>query len=720
MRYKLYEYQEIAVSKLVSNSEKLFNSDKKNKYILLKAITGAGKTVISSSYIEEMFKEYSNIAFVWISVGKGGLHIQSMNSLKEKLPSYVSVKLADEALRSDCLKHNEVLVLNWEGLNTTKIDEITGEAYFDNINMREGEQRNLQELWRKTIENGTKLVLIIDESHNTAKSKTSRDIIDLINPNFVLEITATPSKERIPDGDDEADNKAFYVKVPTKDVIKSGVIKKGIILNDIAVQEKNYESSIDLMIKQSIDKRNELLEAYKAEGKEINPLCIIQLPDGKDGESLKKDILSILQDKGFSISNNKVAVWLSNEKINLEYITNNNSKVDFLVFKQAVATGWDCPRASILVKLRDTKSTIFDLQTIGRILRMPERKHYMNESLNNGYVYTNSEYTINTGDYDQVLPIRQILKKEFKEEILNLEFNSQKVINSRETVDMKTVEKSFVGKMEKEKLNLNLEELALNIKTAQADIINFDLSAKEDVKFLVKKEQLYKLTSKDINFEFEKFIKSLSDVYYPYANLTNLIKRYFGSIKELDGDYLNQKKAVLLNRNIISQYFKEIKADYKNTIPTYIETVKFSFKEDRYTAEKETINYEKCAYYKHFAPKQYTEKAFEEYLETLDNVTYWIKNVDSGDGLSIVYEYEKVKHEFYPDYIVRFKDGSIGLYEVKHKNDKEKETITRAKMEKLKDYALEYGYKCGKIECEKLAGNKETTVCLTTLPRELK
>ncbi len=44
--------------------------------------------------------------------------------------------------------------------------------------------------------------------------------------------------------------------------------------------------------------------------------------------------------------------------------------------KQAVATGWNCTRAKILVKLRENMSEDFQIQTIGRIRRMPE-SHFM-------------------------------------------------------------------------------------------------------------------------------------------------------------------------------------------------------------------------------------------------------------------------------------------------------------------------------------------------------
>ena len=60
-----------------------------------------------------------------------------------------------------------------------------------------------------------------------------------------------------------------------------------------------------------------------------------------------------------------------------------------MIFKQAIDTGWDCPRAQILIKFRETSSIVFEIQTVGRILRMPEAKHYLDEALNKSYVYTN-------------------------------------------------------------------------------------------------------------------------------------------------------------------------------------------------------------------------------------------------------------------------------------------------------------------------------------------
>ena len=220
------------------------------------------------------------------------------------------------------------------------------------------------------------------------------------------------------------------------------------------------------------------------------------------------------------------------------------------------------------------------------------------------------------------------------------------------------------------------------------------------------------MTVNDITREYNKLIKSLSNKFYPEQSLNNTIKKYFKDT--FSANNLEVKKFVLLNRDIIKQCVNEIKQEYKNTIPTFIENRKFKFTEDRNTSEKETIEYVRCAYYKHFVSRYATETAFEEYLESLNGIKFWIKNSDNGEGISLVYSYENVKHEFYPDYVVKFSDGAIGLYEVKDINDKEKETVTKAKIEKLKNYSLEHNYRCGLIEIN------DKQVYKPTLPMELK
>lgn len=67
---------------------------------------------------------------------------------------------------------------------------------------------------------------------------------------------------------------------------------------------------------------------------------------------------------------NRIASWFTG-KAKPEGLERNDSEYEYLLFKTAAGTGWDCPRAQVLVMFRDIKSEIFSTQTIGRILRVP-------------------------------------------------------------------------------------------------------------------------------------------------------------------------------------------------------------------------------------------------------------------------------------------------------------------------------------------------------------
>ena len=79
---------------------------------------------------------------------------------------------------------------------------------------------------------------------------------------------------------------------------------------------------------------------------------------------------------GYTYENGMVNIWMSDNKVIGDDLTQLDGSPAFLLMKQAISTDWDCPRAKILVKLSEGGSEDFQIQTIGRIRRMPERKHY--------------------------------------------------------------------------------------------------------------------------------------------------------------------------------------------------------------------------------------------------------------------------------------------------------------------------------------------------------
>jgi len=180
------------------------------------------------------------------------------------------------------------------------------------------------------------------------------------------------------------------------------MIKKSVILN---ADFKNILSGYNLktaladgtdimVLEEALKKRVEIVETFRKAGININPLLLIQLPDRKTQQEdrVKEEVVQFLKDRhGITRENRKLAIYLSEEKENLENIAKNDQETEVLIFKQAIALGWDCPRAQILVLFRNWKSLTFSVQTVGRIMRMPEPDtgHYPKEILNHGYVYTN-------------------------------------------------------------------------------------------------------------------------------------------------------------------------------------------------------------------------------------------------------------------------------------------------------------------------------------------
>ena len=380
----LKKFQQKAVDNILTYASGILNGNEITT-IILQSPTGSGKTFMMSQVINELVTDQRfdpvDMCFLWVSIGKGALHEQSYKSLKQIFNGYPDCHLIENEFTGGRAKinRNEVVVLNWEKLRAK--DNATGD--WKNILMKDKETYNFIDVIQNTKDEGRKIVLIIDESHSstdTARAKELRD--DIISPDITIEMSATPVLS----------GEASLYKVNPNDVINEGLIKKEIIINENIDQISDDDlDSEQLVLEAAYQKQKELKQAYLNEGIDINPLVLIQLPNSDDGDNKKSAIESFLQTKGVSQDNGNLAVWLSEEKINTEtpYLIPNTSKVDFLVFKQAIDTGWDCPRASILVRFREIRSEAFEIQTVGRILRMPEAHHYDNELLNKGYIFTN-------------------------------------------------------------------------------------------------------------------------------------------------------------------------------------------------------------------------------------------------------------------------------------------------------------------------------------------
>lgn len=382
----LKQYQEEAVNSLLTNTYKLLNRNKVQQKMILKAPTGSGKTVIMAAFLNKLCEELPdrlelpkrNITFIWIAPNK--LHLQSYHSLQNYFSELRSIKpIQFEDVTDNIIKPNEVLFVNWESINKES-----------NVIVRESETgKSIYRFIDEARLQDTEIVVIIDEEHmfaNTRTAKRAAEVLKRIAPKIEIRVSATPTS--ISD---------YITLVERQDVIDQEMIKESIVLNPALESYDQEDRTLNqTLLDIALDKRKQLSEAYARLGKNINPLLLIQLPNDTAERNSVEDtkiideVTQYLDVKhNITTQNGKLAVWLSNQKNNLDNLEDYDNMTDVLLFKQAIALGWDCPRAAVLLIYRELHSQTFTVQTVGRILRMPEQMHYSESLLNQGYVYTN-------------------------------------------------------------------------------------------------------------------------------------------------------------------------------------------------------------------------------------------------------------------------------------------------------------------------------------------
>ena len=396
-QFNMLQFQQNAVEELTAQFKAIWfaNNDFKHE-IVFKSPTGSGKTFMVSNFINGLHTQpdwNEDVAYVWITFSDD-LAMQS----KEKFFEYFHPNIGNQLLtvqdfNQGLLKRNDILFLNWQKLSTEKADK--------RVLRRPEDERLLKEtgfyfedIVENTHKEGRQIIMIIDESHKNVTDLAIKVVIDPLNPKIILKVSATPESE--PSFSDVHHNRAGFVEVEREDVIAAGLIKEEIISQ--TEEDLNVFENIDhdyLLLDLAMEKRAALKAEWEQIGKNINPLVLIQLPDDDKrnadlGVKRKEEIVTeYLLKKG--VPANHIAKWFDNKKENIEFISDGDNPVEYMLFKYAAGTGWDCPRAHILVMYREVKSDTFRTQTLGRILRMaiPGLDLSGHPALKTGYLYTN-------------------------------------------------------------------------------------------------------------------------------------------------------------------------------------------------------------------------------------------------------------------------------------------------------------------------------------------
>ena len=694
------------------------------KEVLVQAPTGSGKTIILLDYIKEYLEENKDTIFVWLTPGKGDLEEQSREKMTKYLPNMISKNITDVLLGG--FEAGDTAFINWETI-TKK----------GNTALKDAERKNLFERIDEAYNRGYNFIVIVDEEHLN-KTVKAEAVIEYLRPNYIIRVSETKKKNK----------EAEFIQIDELDVINEGLITRALYINENVGNNIELKNEHEYLIDLALDKQKAIRKEYKRINVSVNPMLIIQVPNNSN--DLIDQIENILESKGYSYKNKTVAIWLADRKENIEGISENDAEPIILIMKQAISTGWDCPRAKILVKLRDNMNEDFETQTIGRIRRMPQAHHYDNILLDNCYLYTFDEKYEETikqelGNNAQDVKI-VFLKDEYKnftliKQIKNNDFDG---FDDRET--FKIIQNYFINKYKltsnktNNKTILEAEGYIFGDKIEntiiQDKIIKIDSDEISNAN-TIKVKSIVNTSKNGIDLRHSIGVIS-SKIGMRYDKTRVVLERMFLRRKLFTKKFINLSLVefyafVINNEDKLKYDFLEAVSQESRQVALKTESIKelvFKIPEMdiiKYDPNmKDTKIYEKNVYkdYPNSTKKSRCERMFEKYCNDSNKIKWFYKNGEhSIDYFSIIYvDAVGKKWSFYPDYILQDYEGNTWIIETKGGENAEGESKNidikvENKFAVLKSYAEKYNLKWGFVrDYDK---NDSLYICNTTYTEDM-
>jgi type III restriction enzyme len=361
--------------------------------MLLESPTGSGKTLTLGRTLESVRGRMSQKCVWFWFAPFVGLVAQTRDALAEQCPSLRLRNLATDR-ETALLRDGDLFIQTWAAVAKTNKESLK-------VRRAGGEGPMSLDLMLAALRaDGVRVGVVIDEAHlnfGVNARAAAAFYLDVLQPDFTLLATATPNDEALEEFERLAGVRVeSRVVVARDEVVRAGLNKRGLRLGVISFRE-DAARLIDpetAALTAGWEQHKRIKQKLEDRGIKLTPLMLVQVEDQKKGEADPvRRVEKKLQDLG--IPNAAIAVHTSGEPDPEFHTLAYDDSKEVLVFKVAVATGFDAPRAWTLVSVRPNRGKSFGLQIVGRIMRVhPAVRplHGQDDLLDRGYVFlTNGE-----------------------------------------------------------------------------------------------------------------------------------------------------------------------------------------------------------------------------------------------------------------------------------------------------------------------------------------
>jgi superfamily II DNA or RNA helicase len=334
--------------------------------LLLEAPTGAGKTLIAG-HIVESFSAQEGVVWFWFAPFKG-VTGQTAAALRAELPGLRLRELSADRQAADS-RTGDVFVTTWQTVATRVRDN-------RNVHVPGEQNQTVEELLAGLRKKKLRIGVVVDEAHHSffgsgAETQAMRFFRESLRPEYTILVTATP---------DDADIKRFQeslgmtrlnrITISRREPVEEGLIKEGVkcVAYFAPPGQEALVDYEDVALRDGVALHTKLKEELKKLRVDLTPLMLVQV-DSKDKsvERAKERLMAL----GFTEA--QIAVHTAEEPDSTLLALANDESREVLVFKMAVALGFDAPRAFTLVSMRAARDEDFGVQLVGRILRVHRR-----------------------------------------------------------------------------------------------------------------------------------------------------------------------------------------------------------------------------------------------------------------------------------------------------------------------------------------------------------